>query len=413
MRRLLTVLVGSGRAGDRPWVFTLLFWSGLVLPWVARWAASDDSLLLPAPWLAAVTALLLALWPWLGWSPDGGNSVMSLGFVAAGIFHTVVDGTGYGASILLIALAGVVLVAGVRVAALAAGVLVATMGVTLPLVYHQSWQNVVRQVVGIAPLVFITLAVTQLIAAERQRRATAARLLADLEKAHDDLARSHTDLAEAHAELQRRSEETRLLAVAEERARLAREVHDAVGHHLTVIRLGLTNALRYREVDPEAAWAEVADARAGAGTALDEVRRAVRAMGPAPLAEQSLGTALQTLAGTYRGNGLEVSFGTSGAARVLPPDISATLYRVAEETLTNVHRHAERATRADVTLTFDPGSVTLSVGDDGRPCPPVQPGFGLAGAKQRLAEAGGELVIEQPPAGGVRVLARVLERVTG
>lgn len=163
---------------------------------------------------------------------------------------------------------------------------------------------------------------------------------------------------------------------------------------------------------PRESWTAVADARAAAGTALDEVRRAVRALGPKPLASASLGSALGLLASSYGTPTLAVDVNVTGEVDRLPPATEATLYRVCEEALTNVHRHAVAATRAAVRLSYAPDAVRLDVTDDGRGTATPTEGFGLAGARSRLADVGGTLAVTVAPGGGVRVSAGVPLGVT-
>lgn len=93
--------------------------------------------------------------------------------------------------------------------------------------------------------------------------------------------------------------------------------------------------------------------------------------------------------------------------RKLPPEAEATLYRVAEEALTNVHRHARAATHATIALRYEPDEVHLAVEDDGRLAAEPADGFGLAGARARLAAVGGSLDVALAPDGGLRLEAAV------
>lgn len=143
------------------------------------------------------------------------------------------------------------------------------------------------------------------------------------------------------------------------------------------------------------------------GPALEEVRRAVRALGPGPLAQSSLGSALERLASSYRTSALAVALDVRGPVRKLLPEAKATLYRVAEEALTNVHRHARTATRATIVLSYEPDAVHLAVEDDGRLEAEPAEGFGLAGARARLAAVGGSMDVAVALQGGLRLAAAV------
>ncbi|VEG30145.1 sensor histidine kinase [Actinomyces howellii] len=408
MPRIVTLLVGGGRDGDRPWLATLTFWAGIVASWTARVPPmGDHPLLLPEWLLLVVTVVMVLVWTRLGWTARRDRHVWAVVFATGAIGFGIADGSGNSAFVLVVALANVTMVAGTATGVASAAGLVATVFVAVPLVFDKSWSDSGDQALGLSGFAVATIAVAQVLGSERRSAVTAQRLLGEVESAHAELVASHAELESAHAALRHHSEQEQELAVANERARLAREVHDAVGHHLTVAQLNLTYAQRLRAIDEETAWAEVADARSTVATALREVRRAVRAMGPAPLVERTLCTALSRLSRTFDGTGLEVTFAVEGPARALPAHVDLTLYRVAEEALTNAARHAQEATRADVLLTYEPDRVTLSVHDDGRLDSPITPGFGLDGARRRLLEVGGVLEVSRAEHDGLLLTARV------
>ena len=407
MLRLLTLLAGAGRDGDRPWLANLTFWIGILLSWAARAPRGANPQLLPAWLLVAVTVVMVVLWTRLGWTPGRDRRVWALLFVVGAIGFGLADGSGHSAFVLVIALVNVTIVVGTAAGFASAAAVVAAVYVAVPLAFDKSWADASRQAQGLATLVVGTIAVAQVLGSERRNATAAQELLREVESAHAALAASHAELESAHAELRRRSAQEQELTVAQERARLAREVHDAVGHHLTVVQLNLTYAQRFRAIDEEAAWAEVADARASVATALQEVRRAVRAMSPSQLGEHALGAALGHLTESFDGKGLAVTFAVDGPERALPANVDLALYRVAEEALTNATRHAQQATRADVLLTYEPVGVTLSVRDDGRLEGPIRPGFGLEGASRRLLEVGGVLEVSDAEDVGLQLTARV------
>lgn len=394
MKRVVASYFGRGEAGDRPIIFTVLFWFGLGSPLLARWFmdSSGAVLLPPVGLLVAAAVGLLVLWPLLPWSP-GGRAWASWAFSAMALAFCTADGTGSNVPVLWMALAQVTLTRGVAAAVATGVVLLAWVGVATVWVFGKTWVDAGVEAAGAALLFGFCIALADVIGRERRERRRVQGLLAELER--------------ANATLHERNAQVRELAVAEERARLAREVHDAVGHHLTVVKLGLTNAQRLRSRDEEAAWAAVAESRDAAGTALEEVRRAVRALGPGPLAQSSLGSALERLASSYRTSALAVALDVRGPVRKLPPEAEATLYRVAEEALTNVHRHARTATRATIVLSYEPDAVHLAVEDDGRLEAEPAEGFGLAGARARLAAVGGSLDVAVAPQGGLRLAAAV------
>lgn len=208
--------------------------------------------------------------------------------------------------------------------------------------------------------------------------------------------RLHRDRA-AHAERLYRAEARRV--VAEEHARVAREVHDAVGHHLTVIRLQAT-AVRHvaRELPPAAdrALATIADASA---TALAEVRAVL------PRTGSSLSD-LDTLVERTTGPDRTVTLTRRGSPDV-PPLLDHAGYRVAQEALTNVLRHSD-ATRVDLGVDHRPDAVVITVADNGSTVPGGQAeGSGLRGLRERTRLLGGTVTIEPNSPTGWRVEARL------
>jgi signal transduction histidine kinase len=197
-------------------------------------------------------------------------------------------------------------------------------------------------------------------------------------------------MASAVLRARRLAERVRELTVAEERARIAAEMHDSVGHHLTVIKLGLENAERFRERRPEAAWDEVRHAKELTQAALLDARRWVRALRPLALNGDLGSAALQKLADSFSSTGLTVTFEVEGTERPLEPDIELVLYRVLQEGLTNAVRHAQaRSVRG--TLTFEKRRIVLVIADDGKGFAQGH-GFGLSALSDRVRALGGRLV---------------------
>lgn len=218
--------------------------------------------------------------------------------------------------------------------------------------------------------------------------------------------RMHRDRADQAARLYR--EETRRV-IAEEHARIAREVHDAVGHHLTVIRLQ-ANAVRHvaRSLPPIADRALVTIAEASA-TALTEIRDVLAAL---PAHGTAL-TDLDALVDHVTGPDRTVTLTRDGPApSPLPPLVDHAGYRLAQEALTNALRHSD-GTRIDVRLHHAPDAVVITVADNGSTTPgaPAE-GSGLRGLRERTRLLGGTLRIEPNQPSGWLVEARLpLEEV--
>jgi len=202
------------------------------------------------------------------------------------------------------------------------------------------------------------------------------------------------ELRAANAALEAAALRERELAAAEERVHLAREIHDGLGHHLSVLNVQLQAAARLVERDPARAAETLALCRQEAQAAMAEVRRSVAAMRRSPLDGRRLEEALATLVEDFdRASPLAARFDLRGEPVELAPAAAMTLYRAAQEGLTNAQKHA-RAGQVRVELLFAPRSVAVRVQDDGAtPIASSQSpaGFGLAGLRERAEQLGGSL----------------------
>jgi signal transduction histidine kinase len=182
------------------------------------------------------------------------------------------------------------------------------------------------------------------------------------------------------------------LAAASERNRLARDIHDSLGHHLTAIAVQLDKAAAYRDLDPAAADLAVADARRSASAALADVRRSVGALRAGDEAF-SLAAAVAALADGVRDGDLAVTVDVTGEEAGYDRAALTALYRAAQEGLTNARRHAA-AGRVAVTVALGEREARLVVADDGRGFPgdatseSPAGGYGLRGMRERLEPLG-------------------------
>jgi signal transduction histidine kinase len=202
-------------------------------------------------------------------------------------------------------------------------------------------------------------------------------------------------------------------AVTEERARIARELHDVIAHSVSVIIVQSGAADHVFVEQPEQARAALRSIESAARDAQRELQRLlapVRPGAPAEPAEPQPGLdRLEQLVAPLRAAGLRVDVRREGPARALPAGIDLSAYRIVQEALTNTLRHA-RATRAEVTARYAPDRLELTVLDDGRgaaPTPGDGAGFGIVGMSERAALLGGTLEAGPLPGGGYRVLARL------
>jgi two-component system, NarL family, sensor histidine kinase DevS len=193
-----------------------------------------------------------------------------------------------------------------------------------------------------------------------------------------------------------------------ERRRLARELHDETGQALTSILLGL-KALEERTGD-EASRAAAEDLRELVVSTLQDVRRLAVELRPTALDDFGLVAALERLTSSFsEQTGISVDFQTALADERLPPEIETALYRIVQESLTNVVKHAT-ARRVSILLARREGAVKAVVEDDGRGFDPAElagDGFGLVGMRERLALLGGRLEVESRPDAGTTIAAEV------
>ncbi|MCA9925955.1 MAG: GAF domain-containing sensor histidine kinase, partial [Anaerolineales bacterium] len=194
------------------------------------------------------------------------------------------------------------------------------------------------------------------------------------------------------------------LGAVEERNRLAREIHDTLAQGLTAVSLQLESAdvLLDVGVDPQRIQTIIQHALALTRENLEEARRSVMDLRAAPLEECTLAEAIAELAAK---SAVPVKLQTTGGNRPLPPRVESGIYRITQEALANVGQHAQ-ATEAMVTLAVTPGSLTLTVADDGIGFDPetvAMNRFGLIGVNERVKLLNGRLQLQSSPGEGTRL----------
>ncbi len=216
---------------------------------------------------------------------------------------------------------------------------------------------------------------------------------------------SQVGIAVENARLYQRS---RQVAILEERNRLAREIHDALAQGLTGIIVQLEAMERLAQRRPEQALASLQQAKNLARRSLQEARRSVWGLRPRTLEDMTLTEALEARVEALRdGDRLQTSLYVSGSRRVLSPDVELNLFRIAQEALVNVQRHAQAET-VRVQLDYGRAHVRLVVEDDGLGLPDSAErhdgqGFGLTGMRERAALLGGQMTLSSQPGQGTRV----------
>jgi signal transduction histidine kinase len=222
------------------------------------------------------------------------------------------------------------------------------------------------------------------------------------------LAAAATSAAAAVATVQSVTEERlrqNLMAAERERARWARELHDTVLQGMGARRLLLTSVLK--SGDPEGLKSAVEEGLRDVGRDIDELRRLITELRPATLDQLGLVAALEDLVERIRHSaGVELATDLRIDAAHLDPELETVVYRLVQEALTNVAKHAA-ASSAELRICGEEGRLDVLVADDGRGFDPTREysGFGLTGMRERVELAGGELRIESKPGAGARVMA--------
>jgi len=208
--------------------------------------------------------------------------------------------------------------------------------------------------------------------------------------------------------------------VAEERLRIARELHDVVGHHVALISVQAGALGCLLDEDQVQARESVTHIQRASEEALEDLRLTVgllREPGASEPVEPMPGLdRLEELISSFAGTGLQVTREVTGRVRPLPEAVELTAYRVIQESLTNTRKHADCAT-AVVRLGYAPGALRLAVEDEGKPVRQAvrraAEGHGIVGMRERVAALGGRLSAGPRPEGGYRVLAELPLRAAG
>jgi len=218
------------------------------------------------------------------------------------------------------------------------------------------------------------------------------------------------DAAVRATEAQAQVRETALRAVAEERARIARELHDILGHSVSIMVVQAGAAAQAVEDDPAFVRRALEAIRETGSQSLEEVRRVVallREDDDATLAPQPGLAQVPELVAQARADGIRVDFAELGDPAGLSAGQELSVYRIVQEALTNIRKHAPGA-RARVELRYEQGAAEVVVTDDGDARPVVAAGgHGLVGMRERVGIYGGTLAAGPDAGGGWRVHATV------
>ena len=236
----------------------------------------------------------------------------------------------------------------------------------------------------IATIVFVAV-FTHILVSERRARGEVERLAGELTAANQQLREYAAQIED--------------VATMEERNRLAREIHDSLGHYLTVVNVQLEAARAVLDSDSDQALDALNKAQSLTKEGLGEVRRSVAALRASPIEGKPLSELIEGLLEESRVAGMVAEFVIKGEHRSLSMPQKHTLFRAAQEGLTNVRKHA-RASRVDVLLAYESESkVRLHIEDNGVGIDPdkLENGFGLLGIQERVQLLGGKVRLESVP----------------
>jgi len=293
-----------------------------------------------------------------------------------------------------------------RVAVISGVVLYLFMVVNLGFLQNWNWSHIYLNLISLFPA-FVFVAVFSLMYRILDfQKERAERLLHQLKE-------SNAELEEAHRQLQSYAKEVEELTIVRERTRMAREIHDTLGHYLSILTIQLETISKLQERDPARAAIEVAEARRVASQSMQEVRNAIAALRPTSIATLSITQAISQLGNEFEQSATETQLTLDLDTQLPPitPDLQVALYRAVQEALTNVRRHAH-ASKVLVRLRYENELLELVVLDNGSNASTSgldnqHGGFGLIGLQERIELLGGQVTYGPAKPTGYRVTIKV------
>lgn len=274
--------------------------------------------------------------------------------------------------------------------------LIVLLGVFLPIgLRFNDWNDAFFATLTFSPAIIFVIIFVQLAKAAGDAQREAEQLTGQLEAANHQLSAYAVQVEE--------------LATTKERNRLAREIHDNLGHYLTVVNVQIRAAQALLKQDADKAADALNKAQQYTQEGLAAVRQSVSSLRESPLGDRPLSETITTLVEQSRASGIVTEFEIRGTERPLTPQIALTLFRVAQEGLTNVRRHA-RASRVDLILDYmNPAMISITIQDNGVGTQINEngSGFGLLGLRERAQQLGGRVVTDSMLGKGFRLVIEV------
>ena len=263
------------------------------------------------------------------------------------------------------------------------------LSIVLPIAYYSTLGTALMNAAIMSSAIFFVVLFTQLRLNEQSAREKAEELARQLEAANHQL-----------AEYASQAEE---LAVTQERNRLAREIHDNLGHYLTIVNVQIEAAKVTCESDPARAMDALDKAQDMARKGLNGVRESVAALRVSPVENRPLEDAIAELIEESQTSGIKTALKVVGVSKPVESKSALALYRIVQEGLTNIRKHAD-ASHVDVELDFSQSDVIrLKLRDDGSGATDTSGGFGLIGLRERVHLLGGEFDIQTQPGQGFQI----------
>ena len=364
------------------WVLTAVLGLGCVAWLITRLVTASDPVvtaqLPPWPWSVVAGVAL-----WLAWARvslvAGQRPVAAVVFTVLACLAPVADGSGATQQLPQAAVVTMMLVFGARWAGVTVAAFMALIAAGV--LWFRSAADLAPELAGaLVLMLFAYLLAYALHRARVSRNRTAAVL--------DRLASSSRQLRE--------------LSLLQERSRTAGELHDGLGHRLTAIAMGLRVAEQTHRSDPERSRTELSRTSSLVTDALQDLRRWVRALGRFRPGEHRGVAAVRAIVDSFAGTTLRVELTTTGPDWRLDDEREVVLYRIVQESLTNVVRHST-GQRVHVRLAAERSTVRVTVADDGAATPPADgptgTGYGLDALTDRVNEVGGRIATEAGPTG--------------
>lgn len=211
-------------------------------------------------------------------------------------------------------------------------------------------------------------------------------------------------LANANEQLKEYSQKIEELATVQERNRIARDIHDSLGHALTSLNIQMQTAVKLWDKEPTLAHSFLTQAQSLGKIAMQEVRKSISTLREDGREEQPLEARIETLVEDYRrGTGLLICTDVCRCSSIAKP-VAKTIYRIVQESLTNIFKYAQ-ATEVKIQLKTTPEELNLSVTDNGKGFDPMQKrsGFGLRGMQERVTTVNGQFELITSPGNGCRI----------